>query len=89
MLLKGEIALILTQNIDQHRDTYQNFRQWLFEKECYVEKIYNFSILRKAPKDFGGQLFGEAVGPISIIFLSKENLKQYPTLLYIMLLKPM
>ncbi|HNY44787.1 MAG TPA: N-6 DNA methylase [Bacteroidales bacterium] len=73
---KGEIALIFnTKILTNTGDTYQNFRQWLFEKECYVEKIYNFSILRKAPKDFGGQLFGEAVGPISIIFYQKEKPK--------------
>jgi type I restriction-modification system DNA methylase subunit len=65
---KGEIALIFnTKVLTNTGGTYQNFREWLFNKN-YVEKIYNFSILRKAPKLSGGQLFGSAVGPISIVF---------------------
>ena len=64
----GEIALIFnTKILTNTKITYQNFRRWLFN-DCYVEKIYNFSILRNAPKDFGGQLFGSATGPISIVF---------------------
>jgi len=69
---KGEIAMIFnTKILTNTQSTYQNFRKWLMQK-CYVEKVYNFSILRKAPKDFGGQLFGDAVGPISIVFYRKE-----------------
>ena len=41
--------------------------------DCYVEKVYNFSILRKTPKNFGGQLFSDAVGPISIVFYQKAK----------------
>ncbi|WGU69164.1 hypothetical protein QIU19_04985 [Capnocytophaga canimorsus] len=68
---KGEIALIFnTKVLTNTGGTYQNFRKWLFQ-ECYIEKLYNFSILRKVPKTFGGQLFGDAVGPISIVFLSE------------------
>jgi type I restriction-modification system DNA methylase subunit len=68
----GEIALIFnTKILTNTKITYQNFRKWLFN-ECYVEKIYNFSILRNAPKDFGGQLFGSATGPISIVFYRKN-----------------
>jgi type I restriction-modification system DNA methylase subunit len=64
----GEIALIFnTKVLTNTGGTYQNFRKWLFN-DTYVEKIYNFSILRKAPKNLGGQLFGSAVGPISIVF---------------------
>ncbi|NOU16472.1 MAG: N-6 DNA methylase [Bacteroidales bacterium] len=71
----GEIALIFnTKVLTNTGSTYQNFRKWLFN-ECYVEKVYNFSILRKAPKDFGGQLFGSATGPISIVFYRKETPK--------------
>ncbi len=67
----GEIALIFnTKILTNTEGTYQNFRRWLFN-ECYVERIYNFSILRKAKKNFGGQLFSDAVGPISIIFYKK------------------
>lgn len=70
---KGQIALIFnTKVLTNTGGTYQNFRKWLFNKN-YVEKIYNFSILRKAPKFTGGQLFGSAVGPISIVFYQKEN----------------
>ncbi|RCS26535.1 endonuclease [Polaribacter sp. WD7] len=69
---KGEIALIFnTKVLTNTGGTYQNFRQWLFN-DNYVEKVYNFSILRKAPKNSGGQLFGSAVGPISIVFYRKE-----------------
>lgn len=73
---KGEIALIFnTKVLTNTGRTYQNFREWLFNKN-YVEKIYNFSILRKAKKNFGGQLFGSAVGPISIVFYKSEIPKE-------------
>src|SRR5699024_5253982 len=69
---EGEIALIFnTKILTNTGGTYQNFRRWLFNK-CYVEKVFNFSILRKAHKKFGGQLFGGATGPISIIYYRKE-----------------
>lgn len=69
----GEIALIFnTKVLTNTGGTYQVFRNWLFN-ECYVEKIYNFSILRKAPENFGGQLFGSATGPISIVFYRKKK----------------
>jgi len=70
---KGEIALIFnTKVLTNTGGTYQNFRKWLFN-DCYVEKVYNFSILRNAKKNFGGQLFGDATGPISIVFYQKEQ----------------
>ena len=69
----GEIALIFnTKILTNTGGTYQEFRNWLFNK-CYVEKVFNFSILRKAKKNFGGQLFGDATGPISIVFYQKEQ----------------
>ena len=69
----GEIALIFnTKVLTNTGSTYQNFRDWLFNK-CYVEKVYNFSILRNVPKTFGGQLFGGATGPISIVFFQKND----------------
>lgn len=69
----GEIALIFnTKVLTNTGGTYQNFRKWLFN-DCYVEKVFNFSILRNANKNFGGQLFGDATGPISIIFYQKEQ----------------
>ncbi|MBN8570268.1 MAG: N-6 DNA methylase, partial [Ignavibacteria bacterium] len=72
---RGSIALIFnTKILTNTNQLYQNFRQWLFNG-CTVEKIYNFSILRKVPKDFGGQLFGSAVGPISILFFKRGSPK--------------
>lgn len=69
---KGKIALIFnTKVLTNTGGTYQNFRRWLFN-ENHIDKIYNFSILRKAPKFSGGQLFGSAVGPISIVFYQNE-----------------
>ncbi|MFD0766701.1 class I SAM-dependent DNA methyltransferase [Mucilaginibacter lutimaris] len=69
---KGEIALIFnTKVLTNTGGTYQNFRKWLFN-ECYVEKVFNFSILRNAKKNFGGQLFGDATGPISIVFYQSK-----------------
>ncbi len=68
----GEIALIFnTKVLTNTGGTYQNFRKWLF-KECYVEKVFNFSILRNAHKNFGGQLFSDATGPISIVYYQKK-----------------
>jgi type I restriction-modification system DNA methylase subunit len=72
----GEVALIFnTKVLTNTGGTYQNFRKWLFN-DCYVEKLYNFSILRNAKKNFGGQLFGDATGPISIVFFQKEQPKK-------------
>lgn len=71
----GEIALIFnTKVLTNTGGTYQSFRKWLFN-DCYVEKVFNFSILRNAKKNFGGQLFGDATGPISIVFYQKEQPK--------------
>ncbi|MDP2161494.1 MAG: N-6 DNA methylase [Flavobacterium sp.] len=71
---KGEIALIFNSKVLTNTGgTYQNFRKWLFEN--YVEKIYNFSILRNISEEYGGQLFGSAIGPISIVFYQKEKPK--------------
>ncbi len=72
----GEIALIFnTKVLTNTGGTYQSFRKWLFN-DCYVEKVFNFSILRNAKKNFGGQLFGDATGPISIVFYQKEQPKK-------------
>ena len=69
----GEIALIFnTKVLTNTGSTYQNFRKWLFN-DCYVDKVFNFSILRNAKKNFGGQLFGGATGPISIVFYQKQQ----------------
>ncbi|MDY3318270.1 N-6 DNA methylase [Riemerella anatipestifer] len=72
----GEIAMIFnTKVLTNTGGTYQSFRKWLFN-DCYVEKVFNFSILRNAKKNFGGQLFGDATGPISIVFYQKEQPKK-------------
>lgn len=69
----GQVALIFnTKVLTNTGGTYQNFRKWLFNN-CYVDKVYNFSILRNAKKKFGGQLFGDATGPISIVYYQKEQ----------------
>lgn len=69
----GKIALIFnTKVLTNTGGTYQTFRKWLFN-DCYVEKMFNFSILRNVPKNFGGQLFGDATGPISIVYYQKKK----------------
>lgn len=51
---------------------YQNFRRFLFN-ETYVEKVFNFSILRRGSKKEGGRnLFASATNPVSVIFYSKQ-----------------
>lgn len=68
----GEIALIFNSKVlTNTQKPYQNFRKWLFNHN-YVEKIYNLSIFRKVPKSFGGQLFSSAIGPVSIVYFSKN-----------------
>jgi len=51
---------------------YQKFRKFLFQ-ENYVEKVFNFSILRRVTKKKGGRnLFASAVSPISVVFFTKN-----------------
>lgn len=70
---KGNIALIFnTKILTNTNSSYCRFRKWLFNMN-YVEKLYNLSILRKAPKKFGGQLFNSATGPVSIIFFKHDR----------------
>jgi type I restriction-modification system DNA methylase subunit len=72
----GSIALIFnTKVLTNTERPFQNFRKWLLN-EAYVEKVYNLSIFRKAPKTFGGQLFSSAVGPVSIAFYQKHKPKK-------------
>lgn len=69
----GSIALIFNTKVLTNTEIpFQKFRKWLLT-ETYVEKIYNLSIFRKAPKTFGGQLFTSAVGPVSIVFYQKQS----------------
>jgi len=72
----GKIALLATTKLLTNTSgTSQNFRKWLFN-ENHVEKVYNLSILRKAPKNFGGGLFSSAVVPATIFFFQKEAPKK-------------
>ena len=72
----GDIALIFNAKIlTNNSEAYSKFREWLFNS-CYVEKIYNFSILRNAPKYFGGQLFSSSTSPICIVFYKKNTPKK-------------
>lgn len=69
----GRAGLVFnTKILTNSHSKAQNFRQWLFN-ENFVEKVFNLSILRKAPKDFGGHLFSSAVVPISIVFFQNGN----------------
>ncbi len=72
---EGKIALLFnTKLLTNKKQTAKNFRNWLFNSN-YVEKIYNLSILRKAPENFGGQLFSSAIAPVSIIYFTKNTPK--------------
>jgi type I restriction-modification system DNA methylase subunit len=73
----GNIVLIFNAKIlTNNSGPYAKFREWLFNS-CYVEKICNFSILRHAPKNYGGQLFNSSSGPICIVFYRK-NIPETP-----------
>ena len=74
MCPKGIIALLFNSKLLTNTEKpAQIFRKWLFQ-DTYVEKIYNLSILRNAPKNFGGKLFDSAQVPVSIVIFRK----QYP-----------
>ena len=79
----GEIALIFnTKLLTNTQGTYCKFRKWLLN-ENYVEKLYNLSILRKVPEDFGGRLFNGATSPVSIIYFKHQQPKIIsPTIAY-------
>lgn len=52
----GDIALIFnSKSLTNTGMPYQRFRKWLF-KDNYVEKVYNFSIFRNVPQNYGGVL---------------------------------
>jgi len=69
----GQIAMVASSKILFNKsETYKKFRNFLFQ-DAYVEAIYNFSILRKAKKEYGGQLIPSAVGPVCIIFYQAKK----------------
>lgn len=73
---KGKIALISTSKVLFNTgDNHQNFRRFLFN-DCYVEKVYNFSILRRVPQSRGRNLFASTVRPISVFFYSVQTPEQ-------------
>lgn len=64
----GEIALVVNMKIlTNSNGTYARFRRWLLN-EAYIEKIYNFSVFRNAPSNFGGSLFSSASTPVAVLF---------------------
>ena len=64
----GEIALVVNMKIlTNSNGTYATFRRWLLN-EAYTEKIYNFSVFRNAPSNFGGSLFSSASTPVAVLF---------------------
>lgn len=72
----GEVVLVVNMKIlTNATGTYANFRRWLL-KETYVERIYNFSIFRNAPKDFGGSLFASAKTPVAVLFYKASKPKE-------------
>lgn len=74
----GEIALVCNFKIFTNTNAkYQKFRKWLLQ-ETYVEKIYNFSIFRHAPNNFGGSLFSTAVAPVAVVFYT-ANIPREPS----------
>ncbi len=73
---EGKIALISTSKVLFNTgDNHQNFRRFLFN-DCYVDKVYNFSILRRVPQSRGRNLFASTVRPISVFFYSAEKPEQ-------------
>lgn len=79
----GQIALVFAAKIFFNKtQPYQNFRRFLFE-ETYVEEVYNFAALRRMSKKEGGNFFASAVGPVGVLFYSKnEPLQPSNRLLY-------
>ena len=70
----GKIALVCATKpvLFNRSQGYQKFRKFLFQ-ENYVEKLYNFSILRKVSAKQGGRnLFASATSPISVVFYTKN-----------------
>lgn len=70
----GQIALISTSKILFNTGPgYQTFRQFLFN-ETYVEKVYNFSALRRSSLQLGGRnLFASATRPVCVLIYSKQQ----------------
>ena len=71
----GQVALVFnTKILTNTEKPFENFREWLF-KDNSVEKIYNLSIFRNVPKNYGGQLFSSTITPVSIIYFQKPSIE--------------
>ena len=74
----GKIALLTTTKILlNNKNTYQNFREFLFKKN-HVEKVVNLSILGKVPQEQGKKYLPKASVPISIIFYTSVHPEKRP-----------
>lgn len=72
---EGEIVLVVNMKILTNTNgTYARFRDWLFNT-AYIVKIYNFSIFRNAPLNYGGSLFKSAKTPVAVIFYKASKPK--------------
>ena len=72
----GEIALVVNMKIlTNSNGTYATFRNWLLNM-AYIEKIYNFSVFRNAPSNFGGSLFSSASTPVAVLFYRASRPEQ-------------
>ena len=72
----GEIALVVNMKVlTNSNGTYAAFRNWLLNV-AYVEKIYNFSVFRNAPSNFGGSLFSSASTPVAVLFYRASRPEQ-------------
>lgn len=70
----GKIALISTSKILFNTGSnYQHFRRFLFN-DTYVERVYNFSALRRGSRKTGGRnLFASAQRPVCVLLYSKQT----------------
>jgi len=69
----GQIAMVAASKILFNKTGgYQNFREFLFN-DTYVEAVYNFSVLRKAKREHGGQLIPSAAGPVCVLFFRSQK----------------
>lgn len=71
---RGQIALVFnTKILTNTEKPFENFRNWLFNDNS-VEKLYNLSIFRNVPMNYGGQLFSSTITPVSIIYFQKPKI---------------
>lgn len=72
----GKIALVFSSKVlTNTNQKYLNFRNWLFNETC-VERLYNLSIYRKTPKQFGGSLFTDASVPVAVVYYRAKSMEK-------------